>query len=193
LIDEQTLPALIAEMIQHSIGRSDAIALVCAYRGARDADLDLVERADTRLTAVKLTAESRRASHRTGRQMLAMGADLLQSEFIESYQQRVKDRALPGNHAVAMGLIKSEMQIDVVHAVAGELYSFAASCAGAALRMSLIDHWQAQRVVNEVKPIIAAVSPTLENCDVRDIAGSVPLSETMSMKHEEAEVRLFVS
>jgi urease accessory protein len=77
--------------------------------------------------------------------------------------------------------------------VAGELYAFTASCVGAAVRLAAIDHRVAQLVLHRLKPVIAEAARAARDKGVRDIAGCVPLVDVMAMRHERAEVRLFMS
>jgi urease accessory protein len=77
--------------------------------------------------------------------------------------------------------------------VAGELYAFAASCVGAAVRLTAIDHRVAQVVLHRLSPVIAEAARAACDKDVRDIAGCVPRIDIMAMRHERAGVRLFMS
>ena len=92
-----------------------------------------------------------------------------------------------------MGIMKAALGIPVREAVAAELYAFAASCAGAALRMTLIDHRQAQRIIRDLAPVIVAATDDALTRTVAEIGGSAPLAEVMAMRHETAEIRLFAT
>ncbi len=193
LLDAQSLTAIAADLIRASVGPSDAVALAVACRAAPEGDLDQIAEADRRLTAVKLAREPRQASMRLGRQLLAVARDVFADPVSGAYLERVKAEGLPGNQAVAMGMLKARQGVPVREAVTAELYAFAAGCAGAALRMSLIDHRQAQTVIHDLRPaVIAATDDALER-SVAEIGGSVPFAEIMTMRHETAEIRLFVT
>jgi urease accessory protein len=193
LLDVSTLTAVTSDLIRHSVGPSDAVALAVTVRAAQAGDLDLVAEADQRLTAVKLAHEPRQASIRLGRQILAIARDTFGDELSGTYLARVRAEDLPGNQAVAMGLLKSALGVPVWEAVAGELYTFATTCAGAALRMSLIDHRQAQQVLRKVAPAIISATEDALDRTVAEIGGSAPFAEIMTMRHETAEIRLFVT
>lgn len=193
LLDVASLTAIAGDLIRFSVGQSDAVALAITHRAAREADLDLIAEADCRLTAVKLAREPRQASMRLGRQLLALARDVFGDEVAGSYLARVRAENLPGNQAVAMGLMKAALEIPAWEAVAGELYTFATGCAGAALRMSLIDHRQAQRAVRDLAPVIEVTTNEAIGRSVSEIGGSAPLAELMAMRHETAEIRLFVT
>jgi urease accessory protein len=105
----------------------------------------------------------------------------------------VRRGELPGNHAVAMGLATAALGVAREHALAGELYAFCVGCTGAAIRLALIDHRTAQRLLHNFKPVIVDV--VHENIDkgVRGIASGLPLADVMAMHHERADTRLFMS
>ncbi|HET8631210.1 MAG TPA: urease accessory UreF family protein [Thermomicrobiales bacterium] len=193
LVRADTLEALQADYLRHGVGPADGVALACAHRAAATGDLDLAARADARLTAVKLPREAREVSVRTGRQLLALAGRVFGGEALGPYAARVRRGEAPGNHAVALGLAMATLGISRERAVAGELYAFAASGVGAAVRMAAIDHRAAQVVLHRLKPVIAAAARDARDRDVPDIAGCVPLVDVMAMRHEQAEVRLFMS
>lgn len=193
LLDAASLPAIASGLIRYSVGPTDAVALALTRRAATEGDLDAIAEIDRRLTAVKLAREPRQASMRLGRQMLALARDVFGDEVAGSYLALVRADDLPGNQAVAMGIMKAGFGIPVWEAVAAELYAFAASCAGAALRMTLIDHRQAQRVIRDLAPVVIAITDEALTRTVSEIGGSAPLAELMAMRHETADLRLFVT
>ena len=192
-LDPTALYHITAGLLRHSAGESDAIGLVLTLRAARGRDLEAIEQIDRRLTAVKVAREPRQASIRLGRQVLALSRDAFDDALSGDYLVRVRERQLPGNQAVALGLLKAHLGLPDAEAVAGELYAYAASCVGSALRMSVVDHREVQRLLNLLRPVIAEVTTEVLGRTLADIGGSVPYAEMMSMRHEEAAARLFVS
>lgn len=188
-----TLEALLSDYLRYGVGPSDGVALACAHRAVALDDLDLAARADARLTAVKLAREARETSLRTGRQLLALASQVFGGAALDAYVRRVREGAAPGNHAVALGLVMATLGIPREQAVAGGLYAFAASCVGASVRLAAIDHRVAQIALHRIKPVIAEVAGSARDGCVEDIASCVPLVDIMTMRHEWAEVRLFMS
>ncbi len=191
LLTPQSLASIVADLIRSNVGPSDAAGLAIAMRAAADNDLAMVVRVDQRLTAIKIAREPRETSIRLGRQMLAIARDVFESLLARDYLALVQSRSAPGNQAVALALLKTTLGIPVEAAVAGELYSFAASCVGAAVRMSEIDHRNAQRILLLLQPTIEAATHDALIRSLGEVGGSTPFVELMSMRHEEAELRLF--
>jgi urease accessory protein len=193
LLTAQTLASLIADMLQYSIAPTDGAAVALAMRAAAEDRLETVAEIDRRLTAVKITREPRETSIKLGRQLLILSRDVFSSSLAGDYLALVDAASAPGNQAVAFALLKTTLDIPVRMAVAAELYSFAAGCVGAAVRMSEIDHRNAQRILLLLKPVIESATRDALDYELHDIGGSAPFIELMSMHHETAELRLFSS
>jgi urease accessory protein len=191
-----TLTALLRDGIRYGVATSDGVALACAHRAVGDdlrVDWDLVQAADRRLTAVKLSREARDASTRTGRALLAIANDIFESEVIRTWHERVRLGAVPGNHAVNLGLISAILCVPRARAVAGELYAFASGWVAAAVRLGLTDHRVAQHILHRVRSVNADAAIAAAEGEVRSISSSTPFLDVMSMRHEHAELRLFAS
>ena len=191
-----TLLTLLGDCIRRGVAPSDGVALACAHRATETAgirDLDLVRRADERLTAVKLVREARDASLRTGRALLATAMAAFDAPALRDYAAGVDHSSFAGNHAVVLGLLTASLGVPRLDAVAGELYAFAAGWTSAAVRLGLVDHRAAQRLLHRVRPISAEAALRAVDRDVEHISSSGPLPDVMAMRHEQAELRLFAS
>ena len=189
------LAGLLGDCIRFGVAPSDGTALACANRAVdADAGIDaeLVVRIDRRLSAVKLAREAREASARTGRALLA-AAPAVAGVRMQGYADLVEVGHTPGNHAVVLGLITALLGIPPFDAVAGELSAFSTGWIAAAVRLGLTDHLTAQLVLRRVHPVLVEAAERALVGDVDDIAGCTPLPDVMSMRHEQAELRLFSS
>ena len=189
------LLAFLNDAIRFGIGPSDGVAVACVHRAYRDGqiDLELVMRADQRLTAVKLACESREASTRTGRALLHTATAGLGAAPLSDFAEQVDAGRCPGNHAVVLGLVSAALGVPRLQAIAGELYAFASAWVAAAVRLSLIDHVEAQVLVHLTHPVTVAASIKAVDGDVVNISASTPLLDVMAMRHEESKLRLFAS
>jgi urease accessory protein len=189
-VRRSTLATLLADSIRFGVATSDGVALACAHR-ARD-DLDVVARADRRLTAVKIAREPRDTSQRTGRALLSAAA-ALGAASVQRYAEHVHSGGAPGNHAVVLGLLSAALGVPRLEAVAAELYAFSAAWVAAAVRLALIDHRTAQALLNRVRPVIVETALKVADRDIAHISSCAPLLDVMSMRHEHADPRLFAS
>ena len=189
------LTALLGACIRFGVGPSDGVALACAHRAVDadgDIEVELVAQVDRRLSAVKLAREAREASTRTGRALLA-AAPAVVGARISGYADLVDLGDVPGNHAVALGLLSAVLEVPPFDAVAGELSAYATGWIAAAVRLGLTDHLRAQFVLRRVHPVLVEAAERAVAGDIADIYSSTPLPDVMSMRHEHAELRLFSS
>lgn len=187
------LELLMCDLLRFGMGPADGVALANAHRGAMEGDVERAAEADWRLTATKLPREARTASVRTGKQLLQVAGSLSDHPVLVRHAARVRSGELPGNHAVALGLVQAAFGVSREHALAGELYAFSAGCAGAAIRLTLVDHRGAQRLLHALKGTIADVVRENVEKDVHEIASNLPLADVMAAHHERADARLFLS
>src|SRR5262245_32413591 len=152
-----TLATLLADCVHFGVAPSDGIALACAHRAVAPdgaVDVELVVRADRRLSAVKFAREAREASTRSGRALLRAAPSVAGSPM-SGYAQLVEAEYVPGNYAVVLGLLESLLDVPRLEAVAAELYAFSAGWVAAAIRLGLTDHLTAQLLLRRVRPILA--------------------------------------
>jgi urease accessory protein len=190
-IPRSTLIALLSDSIRFGTAPSDGVALACAHRAPDDADL--VTQADERLTAVKIAREARESSRRTGRALLDTATAVFDAPPVVRLAERVRGGRSPGNHAVVFGVLSAALGVSRAEAVAAELFAFSAAWASAAVRLGLIDHRAAQAVLNCVRPVTAAAALEAADGQVAQIRSCTPLLDVMSMRHEQAGLRLFAS
>lgn len=191
-----SLARLLSDSLRFAVAPSDGVALACAHRAVGPdglVDLEAVTRADCRLTAVKLSREVREASRRTGRALLRTAIDAFMATLLLDYAELVQAGGSPGNHAVVLGMLSAWLDVPRLEAVVGELYAFSAGWVAAAVRLALIDHRTAQGILYRVRPVIADAASSTSERHVTDISSCTPLLDVMSMRHEEAELRLFAT
>jgi urease accessory protein len=185
--------ALLDDLLVASVGPGDATALARAHEAAGAGDWAAVERVDRLLFASKLSAELRTASVRSGRQLMGVATDVFGGGPLAPYAPRVADRTVPGCQPVVSAVCYSVAGVDAARAVASDLFAFAASFVGAALRLRLADHRVAQVVLRDVAPTIEAVATDALARPLDDLGGFAPSADIGSARHERADGRLFTS
>jgi urease accessory protein len=141
--DPVMLTALLRDQVRLGVGPSEGIGLACAHRAKtspESVDLEMVIRADERLTAVKLSREARETSARTGRALLRVATSAFGVEALSLYAREVAGKRSPGNHAVVLGILSGCLGVPRLESVAGDLFAFAASWVAAAVRLAVTDH-----------------------------------------------------
>lgn len=185
---------LLDDLLEHSAGPGDASAMALTYRASSTGDWAAVTAVDERLHAVKLSREIRGASTRTGGQVLDTACRVFGTPEALRLSELVRAKETPGNHAVVLGVLTASLGVPLEHAVTGDLFAFASSFTGAAVRLGRLDFRQAQAVLYGAGPAIGrACATALAARGPRDVHGSAFVADTVSARHERAAARLFTT
>lgn len=183
------LPELLAGLLRHGAGPSDGTALALAHAATGAGDLAAVSTVDRRLYATKLGRPARQASVRTGRALLDLAGEVFGTEALARY---AATRPV-GCQPVVAGVLHASVGTPAEAAVAGELFAFAASFAGAAVRLRLTDHRRAQVLLRGAAPVLAEATAAALARSLAGLGAGTPMVDVMSGRHERAEARLFAS
>ncbi|MFT3855335.1 MAG: urease accessory UreF family protein [Ilumatobacteraceae bacterium] len=184
---------LLADVLVALAGPGDATALARAHEAATAGDWDGVVAVDHLLFASKLNAELRTASVRSGRQLIGLAVDLFDEPAVHEHATRIRARTTPGCQAVVSAVCHAAAGSSAAHAVTADLFAFANSFVGAALRLRLTDHRRAQVTLRRAAPLIETVALAALDRPLDDLGGFAPLADIASATHERAEARLFTS
>lgn len=191
---KDSLDDVVSGLLRHSIGPSDATATCLAWRAAEAGDLDLLIRIDDELSATRPSEGMRRGSHRAGRQTLTMAEELgVHGRIIGAFRDAVLDGRAPGNQAVAIAVVKQQLEVGIEHVAVAELAGFVNGIAGAAIRLRLADHVSAQRLVSAMAPVIVEVLADALARTIDELGPSTPALDIASAAHETAPARLFLN
>jgi urease accessory protein len=192
-IDPAHLSELLEDLLRHSVGPSGGTALAIAHRCASSGHWEEVIAVDRRLYATMLNREMRTASTRTGRQLLEVARESFGGNGVERLSVLVTERSVPATQPVVAGVVYADAGAPLAAAVASELFAFAASFTGAAVRLRLSDHIRAQRLLRDVAPVIAEVAREALTRPLAELGACTPLADVMSGRHERADARLFAT
>lgn len=193
LLEDVSVDELLADLLVAVVGPGDATALARAHEAALAEDWDAVVVVDHLLFASKLNAELRTASVRSGRQMIGLAVDLFDAPTVREHAERIRARTTPGCQSVVSAVCHAAAGSTAAHAVAGDLFAFANSFVGAALRLRLTDHRRAQVTLRRAAPLIESVTCAALARPLDDLGGFAPLGDIASADHERATARLFTS
>jgi urease accessory protein len=190
---EDQLAALLATYLRHVVGPADALAARWVVRCATADDLETVVSIDARLEATKLASEGRVASRRCGGRILQLGAELYPNGLSARYSQLVRSGHIPGHQAIALALLAASAGLDEQAAALIELHTFSVSLLSAAVRLGILDHIAAQRLLLHAQPIMAEAASTSAASDWQTIGGFAPAIELAQFQHRYALGHMFVS
>ena len=109
-----------------------------------------------------------------------------------AFRLLVRDGRARGHLPVVQGLAWATTGLDEALSTAAAAHGFATSLVSAALRLSLISHVDAQRILTSLRPGIAALLAAPVP-DLAAVGGFTPLVDIAMMRHETQAVRLFAN
>ena len=74
-----------------------------------------------------------------------------------------------------------------------ELYSFCVSLISAAMKLVQIDHYTSIKIISDMQPLLVDIIKDNIHKASDEMYSCAPLVDIMSIKHEQATVRMFLS
>lgn len=148
---------------------------------------------DEMLDAMKSPSELREASRQMGRQMLRVATHLPCHPMIEEFGKAAAGEITPGHHSIVFGMIGGILEWDSLEMTGAYLYSTTAALVGASLRLLPLGQLAGQRILWNVKPLIATLAEEVQDKHDTDMWSFAPALEIASMRHALLDARLFRS
>ncbi len=191
--DAAGVEAFLRAYLEGCAGPTDAVAVLCARLAAAEENLAPCLALDETLDAMKAASELRDASRQMGRQTLRVVTHLPCHPLLEEYGKAVAEEVTAGHHAVVFGMIGGIMEWDALEMTGAYLYSTSAALVGASLRLLPLGQLAGQRVLWNVRPLIAALAADAQDKHEADMWSFAPTLEIASMRHALLDARLFRS
>jgi len=167
----------------------DRLFLVAAHRASKD--LDAIAALDRVLEAMTLPRELREGAARAGGALLGIH-ERLGTADAAAYRGRVRAGLAPGHLPVVQGLLLAGVGLDERTASTVSAHALSVSVVGAALRLSVITHVDAQRILAATRGLLADLlaEPV---ADVTQACVYAPATDVAAMRHESQAARLFAN
>lgn len=184
----------ISTYLKQVVGPSDCTALGNAYESCMKKDLTALLNVDESLYSMRLIEETRSASVRSGNQLLKCVSTFVKGKkMLMDYQNAVSSGNATGIYPVSLGVASWSLGIQKNKAGLTLLYGFTVSVIGAALRLGIIQHFDGQKIIHELRPVI--LNSVLHNID-RQISSMwqfAPRLDILQMKHEAMNSKMFIT
>lgn len=190
----EQLQRLLKVYLENQIGPADCVALGNAYEYAKQSDLQKLVEADQRIFSMKLVKETRDVSIRSGTQLLkCINTIASDKKTLKDYQESINKGQASGIFPVALAVTCAEFGIPKSKAGLILLYSFSVSIVGAALRLGMINHFDGQKILNNLKPTILNTVKKNISRRLLDMWQFAPEIDITQITHEHSDRRMFIS
>jgi urease accessory protein len=173
--------------LAHRWGKCDRVALARSFEAA--SDLDRVVICDRELETLALARELREGSRRAGATLLRVHSQLGTPQA-ESYRERVRRGEAHGHLAAVQGMLWRGVGMSLDEAQATSAHTLCLGVLGAAIRLGVIGHIDAQKILQVAHVAIDKLMVAeLED----ELSTFIPASEIAMMRHEVGQSRLFAN
>jgi urease accessory protein len=186
------LARLIAMKLENA-AHTDLILVHAAMSAYAEENCAQIVELDHLCSASKIARETREASEKIGKRMLASVLNLMDDATLTFYRDEIAASRCAGHHAVAHGLACAAMNIDKRAALLAYAYGLAANQTAASLKLMSIGQTQAQAILGAAGTHISAAVETALTRTLDDYGGFAHGLDIRAMQHEHLFRRLFIS
>jgi urease accessory protein len=193
-LKSKDISQFITMQLQQVMGPSDCTAMGHAYDSCKKKDIVSLLHADESLYYMKLIEETRIASTRSGNQLLKCVSTFAKNKrMLKEYQIAINKGKATGVYAVSFGVVTAILDIPKKKAGMMLLYGLAVSIVGAAMRLGILQHFEGQKIIHELGPVI--LHAVVENVDrpISIIWQFTPSLDILQMKHEGMNSKMFIT
>lgn len=185
---------LIKVYVEYQIGPTDCTALGNSYEYAKRSDLERLIEVDQTIFSMKLIQEIRETSTRSGTQLLrCVSYFITDNELLNRYQEAIKNKQASGVYPVALAIASSTLNIPKRKAGLMMIYAFSVSIVGAALRLGMLQHFDGQRIIHELKPnILETVNNNIDR-PLMSMWQFAPGIDIVQITHERMGSKMFIT
>ena len=188
------LLSLLKVYIENQIGPADCTALGAAYEQIVKNNLPKLIEVDNIIFSMKLIEEIRNASSRSGTQLLrCVGSFVTEHPMMNGYLKAVSSKKATGVFPVALAVSAHSLGIPRNKAALIMLYGFTVSMVGAALRLGVLQHFDGQMIIHQLRNTL--VSTIRSNID-RPLIGIwqfAPGIDLIQISHENMQSKMFIT
>lgn len=189
-IDLQTFLRL---LLRNKVGPTDIVALIHAYRGSASGDLEAIRQADAQLFAQTLIEKTRETQRKSGRALLAIASSTWQDSLLETLEKDVSKGKVNCLHPIIFAVVGRVASLSEQDTVIAFLHSFITGLLGAAIRLSVIGHIQAQKVLLQLAPDMEETYQNATSLKLSEMWSCTPAIDLAQMRHQKLTHRLFAS
>lgn len=185
---------LIKIQITQQIGPTDCVAISKAYEFLNKKSMESVVELDNTVFATKLVKEIRESSVRSGIQLIKCVKEFCgENENLRNYSKYIMEKKCHGIFPVAFAISCNTLKIKKEKCMMMMMYSYVVGIVGAALRLGLIQHFEGQEIVHNIKPIIAQTIDEISNDSSSEMWQFAPQLDIVQMSHEKMDSKMFIT
>ena len=179
--------------LEQQLGPGDCVALANAHEHCVSGSYEDIRKVDAVCSSIKAVKEAREASFRSGIQMVKCVREFQDDGILNWYHDEIQKKNVTGVYPVAFAVCCNALEISKENSLLMLLYGFVVSTVGAALRLGMIQHFEGQKIIHELKPLMVTVADKSSAKQIEDMWQFSPQIEISQMDHEEMDSKMFIT
>lgn len=180
-------------LLRNKVGVTDLVALIYGHRGSKNSDLQAVRQADRQLFVQTAIAKNRETQRQSGRALLMVASSTWQDERLGILNREAATGKIHCLHPVMFGAVAAIAGLRERDTGLAFLHGLVTSILGAAIRLGVLGHIQAQQVLRSLAPDIQAVWSKAGSMKLEEMWSCTPFIDIAQMQHPKLAQRLFAN
>ncbi|VEP11313.1 Urease accessory protein UreF [Hyella patelloides LEGE 07179] len=180
-------------LLLNKIGSCDLVALIHGYRGSQQNNWQLIQNADRQLFSQTLIEKNRQTQQKSGRALLMVAQETWQDKKLEQLQQKIAAKQFYCLHPIVFAVVAEIAGINEQNTALAFLHNLITGLLGAAIRLGVIGHIQAQKTLLFLTSDITTTYQQAKTLKLSEIWSCTPTIDLAQMQHQKLQTRLFAS
>lgn len=172
---------------------SDGLASHLTYEALDRGDFEKVWELDRLLTVQNLARETREGTQRMGQRMLKLIKTLYEIPILAAYEERIRKKQSFGHPAIVFTMVGHHLQVPSSLTTMYYLYSTISSIIQNAVRAIPLGQTEGQQIILKFQDSLEKATETIQHLSEEDFGIVSPGLELAQMKHEQVNIRIFMS
>ena len=168
----------------------DCAVMSIVMDGAKKGDVARAVAADNLCYSMKLVKEVRRASTRSGRQLLNCVVNITSDSFAKRFYAKVEAKDSEGTYPACLAVAANALGLPEKSALRMMVYSYCVSIVGSAVRLGIITHIEGQNILTRLARVANSAKSTKR---INELWQLTPVTEILQMWHEQDDLRMFIT
>ena len=180
--------------IIQQIGPSDCVAIASTFDYINKNNFEKLIEIDNKLFATKLIKEIRDSSVRSGIQLIKCVVEFVKDDkFLNQYQEDILKNKAYGIFPIAFAICCNALEIKKEKCMMMMMHGFTVGVVGAALRLGMIQHFEGQKIIHNIKPVISHTIEEYSNKSYSEMWQFAPQIDITQMSHEKMDSKMFIT
>lgn len=193
VVDKSTFAKWLQIYIKEQLVHTDGLAFRLVYEALSRAQWDQVWNWDRLITMQGFAREAREGNTRMGQRLVQLGIELYDSPALAVYQERINARQSFGHPAIAFAIITHHLDVPLPAALLSYMYSSTTSVIQNGVRAIPLGQTDGQRLIQEAQAPLRQAVMRIDELEEADFGMTSPGLELSQMRHEQLQIRLFMS